>query len=78
MSITELGLLMREEPLRHDEVQLILGSGHRHVEQPTLSSSISSGVPVARSEGMHPSTAFKIRTMRHSWPLAEWIVERTV
>src|SRR5262245_2050441 len=32
MSITQLGLLMREEPLRHDEVQLILGSGtgHRH------------------------------------------------
>ena len=36
MSIAQLGLLMREEPLRHDEVQLILGSGHRHVEQPTL------------------------------------------
>jgi len=32
---------------------------------------------VARSEGMHPSTTFKIRTTRHSWPLAEWIVERT-
>jgi hypothetical protein len=36
MSITELGLLMREEPLGHDEVQLVLGSGHRHVQEPTL------------------------------------------
>jgi hypothetical protein len=36
MSITKLGLLMREEPLRHDEVQLVLGSGHRHVQEPTL------------------------------------------
>ena len=36
MSITEIGLLMREEPLRHDEVQLGLRSGHRHVQKPTL------------------------------------------
>jgi len=34
MSITELGLLMREEPLRHDEVQLVLGSSR--VCEPSL------------------------------------------
>jgi hypothetical protein len=27
---------MREEPLRHDEVQLVLGSGQRHVKKPML------------------------------------------
>ena len=31
MSITELGLLVREEPMRHNEVQLVLGPGHGHV-----------------------------------------------
>jgi hypothetical protein len=36
MSVTKLGLLMREEPLRHYEVQLVLGSRHRHVKEPTL------------------------------------------
>jgi len=34
VSITELGLLMREEALRH--VQLGLRSGHCHVKKPTL------------------------------------------
>jgi hypothetical protein len=41
MSITELGLLMREEPLRHDEVQLGLRSGHCHVQKPTPDISIA-------------------------------------
>ena len=36
MPIAELGLLMREEPMRHDEVELVLGSGHRYVKEPTL------------------------------------------
>ena len=36
MSITELGLLMREEPLRQDEVQLVLGSSHRNVKETPL------------------------------------------
>jgi hypothetical protein len=36
MSITKLGLLMREEPVRCDEVQLVLGAGRRHVKEPTL------------------------------------------
>jgi hypothetical protein len=53
-----------------DYVQQVNGYGRRI--------RISSDVPVARSEGMHPSTTFKIRTILHSWPLAEWIVERTV
>ena len=43
MSITQLGLLMREEPLRHDEVQLVLGSGHRHVKKPTTGAGLISG-----------------------------------
>jgi hypothetical protein len=36
MVITKLGLLMREEPMRHDEVQLVPGSGHCHIKEPTL------------------------------------------
>ena len=29
-------LLVREEPLRHDEVQVILGARHRHIEKPAF------------------------------------------
>ena len=36
MWITKLGLLMREEPMRHYEIQLVLGSGHRYIKEPTL------------------------------------------
>ena len=39
------------------------------------SSSISSEVLVALAEGMQPSTTFKTRTIFHSPPLAEWIVD---
>ena len=40
------------------------------------SSSISAGVPVARSDGMQPSAADSTKTLSHSWPFAEWIVDR--
>jgi hypothetical protein len=40
------------------------------------SSSISADVPVPKSDGMQPSTTFKTNTDFHSWPLAEWIVDR--
>ena len=32
--------------------------------------------PVARSDGMQPSTQLSKKTERHSRPLAEWMVER--
>jgi len=28
------------------------------------------------SEGMQPSTTFRMSTAFHSWPFAEWIVDR--
>ena len=36
MTITELGLVMREEPLWHDKVQVVLGACHRHIQEPPL------------------------------------------
>ena len=47
-----------------------------HASRNARSSSISSDEPVARSEGMHPSTQLSTNTERHSWPLAEWMVVR--
>jgi hypothetical protein len=40
------------------------------------SSSISAVLPVARSAGMQPSTTLSTCTECHSWPLAEWMVDR--
>ena len=40
------------------------------------SSSISSGVPLAMSDGMQPSTTLRTSTVSHSWPLAEWMVDK--
>ena len=36
MAVARGGLLMREEALRHDEMQLVLGARHRDIEQPPL------------------------------------------
>ena len=36
MPVTLRILLVREEPLRHDEVQVILGARHRHIEKPAF------------------------------------------
>ena len=35
-----------------------------------------SALPVAMSDGMQPSTTLSTNTAFHSWPLAEWIVDR--
>ena len=40
------------------------------------SSSISAALPVAMSEGMQPSTTLSTVTAFHSWPLAEWMVDK--
>ncbi len=48
----------------------------RLVVQSQRSSSISSSLPVPRSDGMQPSTPFSTNTLHHSCPFTEWIVER--
>ena len=71
-----LGVLpMGEEALRHDEMQIVLGAGHRDIEQSAflLDSAV---VPAPRSDGMQPSTAFRTKIDFHSCPFAEWIVDR--
>jgi hypothetical protein len=47
-------LAMGEETLRHDEMQFVLGPGHRGVKS-RRSSSISAEVPTPRSDGMQPN-----------------------
>ena len=69
-------LPMREEALRHDEVKIVLGARHGDIEQAALLLDLGRDVPVPRSEGMQPSTTLSTKTDFHSWPLAEWIVER--
>ena len=68
-------LAVGEETLRHDEVKIVLGARHRDIEQAPLLLDLV-GIPVPRSEGMQPSTTLSTNTDFHSWPLAEWIVER--
>jgi hypothetical protein len=44
--------------------------------QRTAIAAQSSVLPVARSDGMRPSTALSSVTAAHSCPFAEWIVDR--
>ena len=72
-------LLVGEEALGHEDLQLVLGAGHGDVEQAAGGAPPSSaGEPVAMSEGMQPSTALRTYTECHSWPLAEWMVQRMI
>jgi hypothetical protein len=73
--VARRGLAVSEEALRHDEVQIVLGARHRDIKQPALFLDLVA-VPMPRSEGMQPSTTFMTKTDFHSWPLAEWIVDR--
>ncbi len=68
-------LLRDVEALRHQQVQVVAGPGHGHVEQPPLFFE-SRCAPCATSAGMQPSTTLSTCTDVHSWPLAEWMVER--
>jgi hypothetical protein len=36
MAIARGGLLVREKPLRHDEMQMVLSPGHSDVQQPAF------------------------------------------
>ena len=75
MTVSAACLTANKEALRHHQIQMVARSGHRDVEQPALLLDLL-GVPVARSDGMQPSTTLRTKTARHSWPLAEWMVER--
>jgi hypothetical protein len=64
-------LLVSKETLRQDQMQMILRAGHRDIEKTALFLELG-GVALCRgSEGMQPSMAFRIKTARQSWPLAE-------
>jgi hypothetical protein len=48
-------LAMRKEALRDDEMQIVLGAGHRDIQKAALLLDLGQ-VPVPRSDGMQPST----------------------
>src|SRR5450759_2743854 len=77
MPVASSRLLMGKEPLRHNQIQIIFRSGHRHIKKPSLLLDFFHR-PVAISDGMQPSTTFRTRTAFHSCPFAEWIVDKTV
>ena len=76
VAVAAVRLIVRVEALRHDDVELVLRARHRDVEQPPLLLDLVASMPVARSDGMQPSTALSTNTDFHSCPLAEWMVER--
>ena len=69
-------LLRDVEAVRHDQVQVLLGARHGHVQQAPLFLQSPRVLPVAMSLGMQPSTTLSTCTAFHSWPLALWMVER--
>ena len=75
MPVAVAGLAGDVEALGLEQVEAVAGAGHGDVEQPPPSSTFS-GRSVAMSEGMQPSTRFSTNTAFHSWPLAEWMVDR--
>ena len=71
VAVAIVALIVHEKPLRHDEMEMIARPRHRHIEaaaSPPRSPPIQ---PAEISDGMQPSTAFKIKTDFHSWPFAE-------
>ena len=75
MAVAARGLAVHEEALRRDQVQAVLGPRHRDVEQPALLLDLLRAAD-AEIGGMQPSTALSTKTFFHSWPLAEWMVDR--
>lgn len=51
MPVTACVLLVGEKPLRHDEVQIILGTGHCHIEKPANASEVFAKVSAALAVG---------------------------
>jgi hypothetical protein len=75
MPFAQRRLPIREEAMRRDQVQRVLGPRQGDIEQSTLFL-VSAVVPVPRSDGMQLSTTLRTNTDSHSWPMAEWTVER--
>jgi len=68
MAIAVSPLAMREETLRHKEVQFVAGARHCDVKKPTLLLDFGccAGGEIG---GDTPSTTFSTNTERHSCPL---------
>ena len=75
MPVTVIALLMGIEALRDNQMKMVFCPSHRDIEQTTLLFNLEV-LSVAKSDGMQPSTQFRTNTEFHSWPLAEWIVDR--
>ena len=56
MAVALRALAVREEALRHHQMQIVLGPGHRDIEQAALFFDLRAEVPAPRSDGMQPST----------------------
>ena len=69
MPVAGRRLVMRIEPLWYYQIQFVLSSVIATCSS-RRSSSISSGVPVAISDGIQPSMTFRTRTFS-TWPFAE-------
>ncbi len=76
MAVALRMLAVGEEALRHHQMQIVLGARHRDIEQAAFFLDLGRLVPAPRSEGMQPSTTLSTNTDFHSWPLAEWMVDR--
>ena len=68
-------LLVRIEALWNDQHELILSARHGDVEQASLLFDV---VRASRPQvgGDAAVTALRMKTLLHSWPLAEWIVDK--
>ena len=75
MLVPLLGLLMRVEALRNHEHEPVFGAGHRHVEQPPLLLDVLCGAG-CHVRGDTTIDRVEDEDCLHSWPLAEWMVER--
>ena len=75
MAIALRVLSVDEEPLRHDQMKVILCAGHGNVEQSTFLLDLGrrTGTEVRRHAAVDDVEQID---RFHSWPLAEWIVDR--
>ena len=65
MPVAEQQLPIREEALRCDQVQRVLGPRHGDIEEPTLLLDLSRRAG-AEMDGMQPSTTLSTKTDLHS------------